>query len=357
MSVYIGKESYVYGKTETTWNNVEVMGNGSSQKHIPFNRMTGFIPPEPRYRERVVYLFHSDVPQIIFTELLMPGEGVIETFFKDPFWLLKIFTRKTINSNSAWTGSEDVIDADFTTVADRESSAIQYHIQDRDASNDIDVTLKGGKITQYQWIIRKGDIVLERIRIKMGSLAEATQHPDIDNGYDGGEFDRTGVDGGFGNWDTEITRPIHAKDIILKWGSSVLAGLSIENFTLIVDIGEEMMHIQSSLTPQVEFSGVKGFRLEVDGKLKTNTHVSEVRKLFSAKTKQTLKISYNTGEDKYIQFTQAYFSDDWDIIEIPGSGEVADCRFVIKGGEATALSFKWTGTVVKDPSDIINHDN
>ena len=356
MSVYIGKESYCYGKNELTWNNVAVMGNGSTYKHIPLNRMVGFIPPEPRYRERVVYLFHSDVPQIIFTELLMPGEGVIESFYKDPFWLLQMFTNKSVAGGS-WTGTEDTITGDFVGVADRNSFALQYHIQDRDASNDLDYTLKGGKITQYQWIIRKGDIVLERIRVKMASSTPATQHPDMDAGYDGGEFDRAGVDGGFGAWDTEITRPLHAKDIILKWGGNALAGLSIENFTLIVDLEETEEHIQSSQVAQIEWSGVKSFRLEVDGKLKTNTHVQEVKKLFSAKSKQTLKISYNIGEDKYLQFTQAYFSDDYDIIQIPSSGQAASCRFVLKGGEKTALSFSWTGTVVKDPSDVIVADN
>lgn len=357
MSVFIGKQSYVFGKIESTWNNVEVMGNGSSNKHIPFNKMIGFNPTDPRYRERVIFLFHSDVPQIIFTELLQPGEGIIEGFFKDPFWLLQIFTRKIINSGGAWTGTEDVIAADFVTVADRDSLAIQYHIQDRANVGDIDVTLKGGKITQYQWIIRRGELVMERIRVKMASLTETTQAPDIDDGYDGGEFDRAGVDGGLGAWDTEITRPLHAKDIILKWGGSVLAGLSIENFTLTIELDEQMTHITSSQVPQIEWSGVKAFSLAVDGKLKTNTHVSEVRKLFQNKTKQTLKISYNSGEDKFIQFTQAYFSDDYDIINIPGSGQVANCRFVLRGGENTALSFSWTGTVVKDPSDIITHDN
>lgn len=356
MSVFIGKESYVYGKIESTWNNVEAMGNGSSQKHIPFNKMTGYAPAEPRYRERIVYLFHSDVPQIIFTELLAPGEGVIETFYRDPFWLLMIFTNKSVAGGS-WSGTEDTITGDFVGVADRNSFATQHHIQDRANVGDIDETLKGGKITQYQWIIRKGDIVLERIRVKMANFVEASQDPDMDAGYDGGEFDRAGVDGGFGNWDTEITRPIHAKDITLTWGNVALAGLSIENFTLTVDLSEEEQHIQSSQVAQVEWSGVKAFRLEVDGYLKTNAHVAEVKKLFSAKTKQDLKICYNAGLDKYMQFTQAYFSDDYDVIQIPSSGQVAGARFVIKGGEATALSFSWTGTVVKDPSDVIKADN
>lgn len=357
MSVFIGKESYVYGKIESSWNNAEVMGNGSVQKHIPFNKMAGFIPPEPKYRERIINLFHSDVPAIIFTELLMPGEGIVEGFFKDPLWLIQMFTRKSINGDSAWTGSEDTIVADFTTVADEDSHAIQYHIQDRSGSGDIDETLKGGKITQYQWIIRKGELVLERIKVKMANFAEAVQNPDIDNGFDGGEFDRTNVDGGFGAWDTEITRPLHAKDIILEWGGVVLAGLHIENFTLIIDLAETEEHIQSSQSAQIQWSGIKNFSLEVDGKLKTKVHVQEVKKLYSAKTKQTLKVSYNVGKDKYLQFTNAYFSDDWTVIEIPAAGSVANCKFVIKGGEDTALSYSWTGTVATDPSDHITHDN
>ena len=40
--MFIGKNSYLFWKEESSFNNAEAMGNGSSQKHIPVNKMEGF---------------------------------------------------------------------------------------------------------------------------------------------------------------------------------------------------------------------------------------------------------------------------------------------------------------------------
>ena len=361
-TVYLGTKAYVFLKSESSWNVASAMGNGSSQKHVPFNQMARFTPPKPKHEERVIYTFDSLEPTIITTTLLNPGEAVVETFYRDPIGLLlRLFTRKVINSGSSWLtgGSDNQIVADFVSTADEETMAIQYEIEDRDAANEIDRRLDGGEITRYEWVIRKGDLLLERASVKCAAPADATQAPDIDAGFDDGAFDRAGVDGGFSAWDGELTRPIHATDITLQLGGSALAGLSIENLTLVIVVGKTYQHTQDSRTVQIHWKEVRSWSLQVDGWLKTKAHLEEAEKVFASKSKtSTLKISYNTGLDKFLQFTNGYVaSADFQTIDIPDAGTAARTSFTINGGEGTALSFTWTGPETTDPSSHFAHDN
>jgi len=361
VTIYLGKQAYVYLKSESSWNVASVMGNGSTQKHVPFNQMKTFVPPKPKFSETVVYTFESFEPSIIFTPLLNPGEGVIEMFYRDPLVLLRLFTRKVANSGGAWLtgGSDNNIVADFVSTADEETIAIQYEIEDRDAANEIDRRLDGCEITKYDWVINKGELLMENITIKAAGFADATQDPDIDAGFDGGQFDRTGVDGGFGAWDGEVTRAIHASEITLTLGGSALAGLSIENFTLSIEVPKEYQHTQESRNATIHFKGTRKWSLSVDGWLKTKAHLEEAEKIFSAKSASSiLKVAYNVGLDKFIQFTNAYVSSaDFETIPIPEAGQAARTSFVIRGGEDTALSFTWTGPETTSPLDHFKHDN
>ncbi|KKL17281.1 hypothetical protein LCGC14_2487150, partial [marine sediment metagenome] len=325
-TVYLSTKAYVFLKSESSWNVASAMGNGSSQKHVPLNQMKTFIPPKPKFSETVIYTFDSLEPSIIFTPRLETGEGAIEAFYRDPIGLLlRLFTRKVVNSGGAWLtgGSDNQIVADFVSVADEETIAIQYEVEDRDAANEIDRRLDGCEIIRYEWLIRKGELLMENATIKAAGFADATQAPDIDDGFDDGAFDRAGIDGGFSAWDGEITRAIHSTEITLQFGGSVLAGLSIENFTLTLEVPKEQQHTTDSRNATVHWRAVRAWSLAVDGWLKTKAHLEEAEKVFASKSKtSTLKISYNVGLDKFLQFTNAYISSaDFETIPIPEAGQ------------------------------------
>jgi len=352
IAVYLGPGSYVYLIREAYWNDPSAIGDGTTKKHIPLNPMRGFRPPKPKNRDRVEYWFSSLEPALIFTERIEPGEEDLEMLFVDPLpFLLPLFTHKTVTAT--WTGTGDVIMGDFTANDHIDSIALHYLVKDRSSTSELEKTLKGGKILRYEWIIRDGAKMMERVRVRCASVADETQAPDIDNGFDDGAFDRDGIDGGFSSWDTLMAKGVHASDVALTWGESPLAGLSIVNMRLTIDVNKIYQHLKSSREAAIQWEDIRFWQLEVDGFLKTTAHIVEVEKLFKDRSSQTLKLEYVTN--KYLQFTNAYFSDDYDIIAIPEPGRAAACRFTLKCGPGTALSFSWTGDVATDPSNHITH--
>ena len=191
-SVIESKKLYMYWMRNGTWKS----GDRSSDKHQPFNKIsesTGLKVPEQMYE--LLRTCDSLYPNIEVDKNLEPSTITFRTFYGDPFMLLTIFPYKGVPT--AWSGSEDTIAADFSTSTDNidENIAVQIHIHDSSGNNKhIDLFLDGGKITRYSWTLEAGGALIEEFDIKFAEVTvDSTYQVDIDDGFDDGNFNQTGV--------------------------------------------------------------------------------------------------------------------------------------------------------------------
>ena len=350
--VHAGKKSYVYWKTEDSWAYDQAMGaNAAGNKHTPFNPLLKFVPPTLTYKEEVIRFFSSLEPSVVYTTQWDPQETDNEAIYMDPIMMLNIFTNKIVPGT--WANTVCNIEGLFTTQSDISSLAVHYLLFDQSGSGaHVDRTLKGVKITQWGLKCEKGKLLKEVWKWKAAALSDETQAPDIDDNFDGGEFNRTGVDGGFASWDSQ--GPFHSTDMTVTWDSSAIGGMDIENWDISVEIPEEFIHIYSNRAPQSRLAGVRNFVFNASGLITTEAQLDELEKTHANKTKATLKIQIGARSDYYIQFTNAYVSK-FEFDGIPEAGAPSKCSITLSGGASTACSFKWEGKVSQDPSAHIVH--
>src|SRR4030042_6749005 len=190
-SVLTSKKMYLYWMRNTTWKS----GTLGTDKQIPFNPITETqgIKVPPRVYE-LLRTSDSLYPTIEMDKQLEPSTITFKTYFRDPFMLLTLFTKKTVTA--AWTGTADVITGSFTddNCID-ENIAVQFHIHDNSGSNKhIDLFLDGGKITRYSLSAEQSGALMEEFDIKFAEITEGTgYYIDIDDGFDDAKWDQTGV--------------------------------------------------------------------------------------------------------------------------------------------------------------------
>ena len=144
-------------------------------------------------------------------------------------------------------------------------------------------------------------------------------------------------------------------DMVLKWGGSELTALSIKTMDWSFELPRDSEQIYSSLTHAVDYKAVRNFMCTITGIMSGLQAVTEVEKLYSARLKQTLQLYYDktVDEEKYLQFTNAYFSPESDNVPIPEAGKPVEVTLIFKGGAETAASFsgKWLKHV--DPTALL----
>lgn len=349
--VHAGNKSYAYWITQSTFNVDQTMTNTGT----PFNPLLKFVPPTPTYKEETIRFFSSLTPSIIYTTEYDPTETSNEAIYKDPLFMLNIFTNKVVPQT--WANTVCNIEGLFTTQSDVSSIDINYLLYDQSGGGShISRTITGVKITEWGLKCEGGKLLKEVWKWKGSGVRNETVAPDIAANFDDGAFDRTGVDGGFADWDNQ--GPFHSTDMTVTWNSTDINGIHIKDWDLNVKVPETFVYIYSSREPATHMQDAQVFEFNASGKLETQSLVNIIDSLYSSKAKNTLKIQFGARSNYYIQFTQAYLSK-LEFDGIPEAGKPCDCSLTLTGGTQsntnTACSFKWEGRVATDPSGHIVH--
>jgi hypothetical protein len=349
--VYTGIGSYIYFMSEGT----KGAANPAVDQNIPFNPMVGLEPPKAKYIDEVVRTFDSLDPKYEFSKELAPGEGPIENFFFDPFFMLTFFTHKTVGG--VWGTGTGTIAADFTETDDKETIGIQYKLKDQAASNDIERLLKYGTPQKYGWSFEPGMLLKEIGDVKFNTFADNSQAPTINNNFHDQAFG-SGV-GGWANWDNTglgNTGKRSVSDCVIHWGGAVLTGLNIVSGGLEFELPTQTRQIQSSLSHSLDWQGARNFVLNLTGYVNDKTLLAELEQIYDDRSKQTLQFYYDktASYEKYLQFTNGVLDpENSDIIPIPEAGEAAEVSLVIKGGGSSAASFMGSYKDRPDPTSMI----
>jgi len=350
--VHTGESSYAYWGIEGTVG----AGDPSADQNIPFNPTASLTPQKPKYVDVEERTFDSLEPKIVYTGEKAPGEGPIECSFRDPFLLLSFFTHKVVGGT--WGTGTGTITADFTAVDDVDTLFLQYHLEDQSGSgNHVNKLLKHGLPMKYSWVVEVGKLLKEIAELKFLDFATNTQAPSISNDFHDQSFG-SGV-GGWANWDnsglngTGKRSPV---DMVLHWGGAVLTALKITTMNMSFEVGYETIQTTDSLGHSVTYRTIRNFMITLNGTLNDLTAITEYEKLYSDRTKQTLRLYYDAtaGEEKYLQFTNAHISPESSIPPIPEAGKPAEVSLVIKGGEDTKASYSGSFVDRPDPSVLIN---
>jgi len=177
-------------------------GDRSVDKHQPFNPMLRSIdfPDSMKYVITQVTTCDKLYPNIEFDKELAEGTVRFTCHFRDPMMLATLFTYKGLPTT--WTGSGDVMTFNFSTLANRDKNIwVQLHEHDQSGnSNHLDVFLDGGELISHKIIIEVGEPIIEEFEIKFAEINVATETDstgayicDMDDGFDDGSFDQTGV--------------------------------------------------------------------------------------------------------------------------------------------------------------------
>lgn len=340
-SILIPNGSYFF------WGYEASFGGGIQGEHLPFNKILSITIPDVEYTTVVSHSASSLKHTTETTAHLVTPEMEIESEFNSPFVLLNATQYNTITA--AWTGTGDAITGNFSATTHRTSIWVQVHLENQDGSNDEDLTFKGGFITEYHFVIEEGQPIKERFKIQFQTVAAATQAPDIDAGLDDGEFDTTGVDGGYANWDGTENQTIPSSNCTVTWNNAALAGIHWTKIDLPIMIPRNYAQDGSSTAPVFATDKERPQpEISVEGYWKGDQDTSEVLATYESKTKATFKIQY--GTTKYLQYTNTYKAKRSSYNQKAEKGTL-----LFKGGASYVFSYSWTANEATNPSDYINH--
>ncbi len=176
-------------------------GDPSSDKHQAFNPMISSIdfPDSIKYAIEQITTCNKLYPNIEYDTKLEEGTVTFSCHFRDPILFSTLFTYKGLPTS--WTGSGDTMTFDFSNLINKDVNIwVQYHVEDSSGeSNHLDVLLDGGELVSYKLSFEGGPII-EEFEIKFATISVATETDstgayaiDIDDGFDDGSFDQTGV--------------------------------------------------------------------------------------------------------------------------------------------------------------------
>lgn len=341
----VGKTAYAFLGREATFK------GGISGKHIGLNPVKTLPIPDMEMIQEKLKFFSSLSNDISYTKELNIPELTFTCFFRDPFMLEAAFTHKTVTT--PWTGTGDSITGDFSDTDDYETLWLRIYLPDTAASNQINLLFKGGVITNYKLILEKDQPLVEEFTIKFHDVVADVTAVDIDDGFDDGKFDRTGIDGGFSMWDGAYiaTTLAQSADCTLTWNGAAIAGLDLITRAVIEmklehGTGRGYQETKASI---IWFGGVS-YACEVEGIIKDNTDLSQVYTAYASKTKGTFKILY--GTTKYLQVTNMYIQRLVGL-KIPEAGKESPARYVFEEGGVPVGSYSWTADEATDPSSFI----
>lgn len=349
-----GKGSYTY------WGRSDIFKDGdpSSDEHQPFNPMKSFECDLLTYDQEIIHLYNKLDPQILFDNQIEEYALTVRTLYRDPMLLLSMFPHKEMPT--AWTGTADTIFADFSDVDDRDNNIWVQHHGESGGANDIDLLFDGGELTNYKWTLEPGAII-EEATLMFVECTENTQAVDIDDGFDDGSFDGTGLDGGWSLWDGAYTHSKVAltKDCTITYSHS--SGLSIQSAELEIETPKARYWAYNSLSPAGSYDSARPpIRATLSGILLDNSDISEALLAYPSKTPASFKIQY--GTTKYLQVQKMYLKNISGVGILDG-GKASEATYELVGTDSSAgspgqyLTFSWTANETDDPEDMIKHSN
>jgi len=189
---------YIYYGRSTTLKG----GDRSADKHQAFNPMLKSIdfPEDMKYAIKQVTTVENLYPNIEYDEKLEEGTVRFSCHFRDPILFGTLFTYKGLPTS--WTETADVMTFNFSNLVNQDKNLwVQLHVHDNSgASNHLDIFLDGGELISYKLIVAQGEPVIEEFEIKFAEIDVATETDstgayavDIDDEFDDGSFDVTGV--------------------------------------------------------------------------------------------------------------------------------------------------------------------
>lgn len=196
--VLAGKGYYIYYGRNDEFKG----GDRSVAKHQAFNPMVSSIafPDALKYTIEKITTVNKLYPNIEYDTKLEEGTVRFRSNLRDPIPFAPFFTYKGLPTS--WTGTGDVMTFNFSNLNDQDKNLwVQIHFHDASgSSNHLDIFLDGGEMISYKWILEQEKPVYEEFEIKFVEINIATDTdstgayaPDIDDGFDDGSFDQTGV--------------------------------------------------------------------------------------------------------------------------------------------------------------------
>jgi len=350
--VLTGQSLYLYWGWNETWKG----GSVGSDKHIPFNPTVGVPIPKVKSIYDMQSTAQALYPNIQWATKKEGEEVTITSYYRDPFLWCQFFSDVTVTTAWLLTGNSDGNQI-IGTLGDRSEEAymwMQIHVHDKDAANHYDLFFDGGVITKYRIEFAAGEPVKEVISILFATVDETETAANIDVGFDDGAFDRSGINGGWSNWDGafDITQVLHTSDLTIEWGGIAIADIAIVSGSIEFTRKHILEYLANSTTAGITFENPNEtpYTMEVTGFLEDDDNLAEALLEIGSKTTGTAKISYNT--DCFWQFTNAVIKD-YDIGEVTGSA--VEITMVFEGSANSVPSAQWDNLEGTDPSLMINH--
>jgi hypothetical protein len=330
--------------------------NTSTNMHLPFNPIIGqFNPPEVEYTTVEETWFCDEENSIAYSGENEPKETTQEAIYRGPIFMLNgLFNHTSVDT--AWSGSSKTMTGDFTSDSHITTMVVQNHVQDQDGSSHVDTVYYGVKLTEHYLDVKKGRVMTEGWSWKARGTNTTAQACDMVNGYDGGEFNRTGVDGGFDNWDASHVNGIHASTVTLTAAGAAISHVNVENFRMGCKCPKEYLFNQTTKDAFDVSNKPREYYLEVEGTISGKNKYTEIRSTIANRTRRTYKMLFKTNN--YLQFTNGIL-ERIDPATIPKAGEPLRVKMRFKGVAGTSgtnptMSFYGLfSNAATDPDDAV----
>ncbi|HEC64746.1 hypothetical protein LCGC14_0371410 [marine sediment metagenome] len=281
-----------------------------SDVHQGFNVCHGDIEvPKPAKETQVETSSDSlnPDPALSYTKDEAPGSGSFPggdgMTYRDIFLMAAAFPHK--ETSGTWgggVGTYGKILGNFSAEDDRSSIMIQAGITD--GSTPINRCYNGILPTGYQLGFKKGGVLKESVELSIATYIANTQAFVTNANFDDGRWSLWALKGA-------TPKLYHATDCKLYWDEShaaELAGLAIEDCQLKVGLPHDVEADSSQLYHEHEWSKKRTFGATVTGIMTGDTEFLEAEKLFAAKTKKDLRLSWDqtVNELKWLQVDDAW---------------------------------------------------
>jgi hypothetical protein len=364
--VHTGQKLYVYWGWTTTFKGgnpyTTISQIAGSHAHIPFNPITDVPIPKVKTVYEMKATAQTLYPNIQWTKIKEGEEVTITSYYRDPFLWTQFMSDVTISTSWVMAGSK--ANEIIGTLGDRSEEGymwMQVHIHDKDAANHHDLFFDGGQITKYKITFEAGQPVKEELTILFAEVNEEVNPCAIApiDGIDDGSFDRTGIYGGWANWDQYFDsseKVLHTSDLTIQWGGAAIDDIAIVSGSIEFSRKHKHLQLADSYTAGLTFEETNEtpYQMEVTGYLENKQNYSEFLAEIASKTTGTAKILYNTN--CFWQFTNAVIKD-YDIKNV--KADAVEVSIMLEGSAGSVPSMQWAndGTITVDPSALILHTN
>ncbi len=325
-----------------------------SDEHIGFNPVTDVPVPQVKTTYELMSTVQTLYPNIQWTTKKEGEEVEITTYYRDPLLWCAFFPDTTVTAS--WTGTADEIIGTFGDRSEEIYLWMQLHLHDKDGSNHHDLFFDGGQIVKYRIEFEAGKPVREKVTILFAEVTETVKPVLIRPGFDDSGFDRSGVDGGWSNWDGAfgVSQILHSSDLTITWGGSAIGDIDIVSGFMEFTRKHTQLQLANSLSPGITFeeANESPYILEVTGYVNDDANLTEALAEIASKTTGTAKLLYNTTS--YWQFTNGVIKD-YSLGNVKASA--IELTIQIEGSASSAPSALWKGNEATDPSLLIKHVN